>query len=145
MFAAYSASKAAKIPKTTKSSTGVKKAKTPRAQRQALKRNTVKQMSATADSFHQNSGTQVLYNIDANNVLALGETQPIKQKYTDEDKKRLYSDFDDGTKVAAIAQKIRELTQNTEDPVARERVLSEFKVKFNNQIMTLKEFLALCG
>jgi len=27
----------------------------------------------------------------------------------------------------------------------RDRVLSGSKVKFNNQIMTLKEFLALCG
>ena len=29
--------------------------------------------------------------------------------------------------------------------MVRDRVLSESKVKFNNQIMTLKEFLGLCG
>ena len=27
----------------------------------------------------------------------------------------------------------------------RDKVLSESKVKYNNQIMSLKEFLALCG
>ena len=48
-------------------------------------------------------------------------------------------------KVAAIAQKIKELTESTQDAATRDRVLSEFKVKFNNQIMSLKEFLAICG
>ena len=46
-------------------------------------------------------------------------------------------------KVEEIAQKIRELTEKTTDPVERERALNEWKVKFNNQIISLKEFLAL--
>ena len=65
--------------------------------------------------------------------------------YTEQEQRRLFVDEDDGAKVAAIAQKIKELTQNTSDPVMRDRVLSESKVKYNNQIMSLKEFLALCG
>jgi len=44
--------------------------------------------------------------------------------YTEEEKRRLFEDHDDGAKVSAIAQKIRELTQNTQDPEVRERLLS---------------------
>ena len=33
----------------------------------------------------------------------------------------------------------------TSDPVERDRALSEWKVKFNGQIISLKEFLAMVG
>lgn len=69
----------------------------------------------------------------------------MAQEYTEQEMQALYGEHDDAQKVNAIANKIRQLTQSTSDPVVRDRVLSESKVKFNNQIMTLKEFLGLCG
>ena len=88
-----------------------------------------------------------MYNIDSNGqavhvVSSPGGTNP---QYSEEDKRRLFMEQDDGAKVSAIAKKIKELTEATDDPEVRDRVLSESKVKFNNQIMSIKDFLALCG
>ena len=93
---------------------------------------------------------QALYNINANGqaVNVLGDSQDFSNE-NNQHQQIYYQDGnaqnDDGTKVAAIAQKIRELTESAHNPAERDRALSEWKVKFNNQIMTLKEFLALCG
>ena len=62
----------------------------------------------------------MLYNIDANGqaVNILGDSANGKQitAYSKKEKKRLFSSHDDSAKVAAIAQKIKELTQKTDDP-----------------------------
>lgn len=41
-------------------------------------------------------------------------------------------EHDDAYKVTAIAKKIRELTQSTDDPAARDRLLTQAKVKYND-------------
>ena len=82
--------------------------------------------------------------------MNIGESQDYSQENQLQQQMVYYDDQEEGesqngTKVAAIAQKIRELTESTTNPEERDRALSQWKVKFNNQIMTLKEFLALCG
>ena len=46
----------------------------------------------------------------------------------------------DGSKVRKIAARIRDIAANS-DPEMREQVLNEATVKYNNQVLTLRQFL----
>ena len=48
-----------------------------------------------------------------------------------------------GSKIRKIAKRIHEIASNA-DPSMRQRVLNEATVRYNNQIMTLQQFLDNC-
>ena len=63
----------------------------------------------------ESTDTQILYNIDSKSQAVSQLDKETPRRYSEDEKRRLFSDQDDGPKVAAIAKKIKELTQNTAD------------------------------
>lgn len=63
----------------------------------------------------ESTETQILYNIDSSNQAVNKLDDGTPRQYSEDEKRRLFNDQDDGPKVAAIAKKIKELTQNATD------------------------------